>query len=94
MAAATTRRITVEIEPETARALWAAMHQDDDLACSYADLAIIYALGVWLSNMSDDTYDAGTLAIIQENLGPARAKALRREEEISKRFVAYLEPPF
>jgi hypothetical protein len=94
MAQATTRRTTVEITDATAQALWAAMHEDDDLASSYADLAVVAALSRYISDRLDDGLSEDARAKLYHNHGEARAAAMLREREMAKRFAAYCEPPF
>lgn len=91
-----TTPVTVYIQGSTARALWAAMHHDDDLASDYADLAIIHALNHLLADMVPKVWTDEQRALIYENLGQARADATRRERSVADRFADYVndQPPF
>lgn len=94
MAVDTTRRITVELEPEMARLLWAVMHDDDGLAHDYLQLAVVHAANHIMEDSRGRWWSREQFNRIRNLLVVARIKALQAEEEMVNRFTAYAEPPF
>jgi hypothetical protein len=94
MRAGTTQRVKVELGDATAQALWAAMHEDDDLANQYADLCVVHGLRHLVQDMSSNAWTTAELVKLHSNLGEAAAQCLLREEEVAQRFASYSEPPF
>lgn len=94
MVQVTTPAITVEIPSETAQALWAAMHDDDDLAEDYVNLCIIHGLNHLIEDLNHNCWSTSELARVFSNLFAARERAREGEEEMAARWSAYCEPPF
>lgn len=94
MAADTIPRITVVLPSVTAQALWAAMHDDDELAEDYVNLAVIHALNHLLRDADRKWYTTSCWKRFVLNLQEARSGAIMNEEDMVERFQAYTEPPF
>ena len=94
MTTTTIPRVTVELGGATAQALWAAMHEDDDLAHCYADLCVIHGLKHITKDVSSRYWTTAELVKLHANLGQAVAEALAREGDVVQRWLAYSEPPF
>lgn len=84
----------VEIAPPVAQALWAALHNDDDLVGDYVNLAIVGAISRLVSDLGREAWTNDEYARIMETLGDARAYVVRSEDDMVKRFDAYKPVPF
>lgn len=94
MAADTTQRITAELSQEVARALWGAMHDDDDLASWYADLAIVHALRHLIRDVKPRSWKTEKYVSMLDNLERATRNLEDSEAVMAKRWELYAEPPF
>lgn len=84
----------MELRDETAQALWAAMHDDDDLASEYVDFALLHAL----THLRNDrfhmhlTEEGRTRFLI--NLEALRDTMEEIVDDNAARWMSYCEPPF
>jgi hypothetical protein len=86
--------LRIRISDDLAQALWAAMHDDDDLAADYVELCVIHGLSHLVEDYSAAWYTPEKWARIHEYLERARRSARTGEEGMVARFHAYSEPPF
>jgi hypothetical protein len=86
--------VSLPVSDALCQALWAAMHDDDDLVSDYIELAVIHALTHLVRECSASWYTPERWARIHEYLEMARRTAKTTEEEIVRRFYTYAEPPF
>jgi hypothetical protein len=94
MVQVTTPAITVELPNETAQALWAAMHEDDDLAEDYVNACVIHGLNHLIEDIPHTSWSDAELAKLFSNLFIARQNAMDQEKDVAQRWSSYCEPPF
>jgi hypothetical protein len=94
MTANTGRSYSVQLSENVARAVWAAMHDDDDLAEDYVSIACVHALNHLVDHMGPEPYTTDEWERLRHHLRAARVDAQNREDEVVGRWNAYNEPPF
>lgn len=94
MEAATTQKYQVELREDVARALWAAMHGDDQCAGDYADRAIVSAITRLVNDMPITSWSSDEWETLTSNLEVARYALERGSSEMSERWHQLGEPPF
>jgi predicted HD phosphohydrolase len=87
-------RVDVRICGEAARAVWAAMHDDDDLAEDYVNVCVVHGLNHLVEDLGPEPYTTEEWDRIRFNLRAAREVCKKGEEEMMKRWTLYNEPPF
>lgn len=90
----TDRTPVATIGLDVANALWAAMHEDDQLAEHYIDLCIVHGLthfleGTWGWRLTQE----GQRKLIN-NLEEARRRLTASEDDFAEIWMDYAEPPF
>lgn len=90
----TTPQIQIVLPMWTSRALWAAMHDDDDLAEDYVNLCVIHGLNHLIEQVAMENYCHEQWARLQSNLHQARREACAIEDAMVRRWSEYGETPF
>lgn len=86
--------VEVRITRTVAQALWAAMHEDDDLAEDYIEVCIVHGLNHLVQDVGPDPYSRDEWEKLRKNLQEARKQLELIEDGMVKRWNTYNEPPF